>query len=67
MKQARSIANHDQRKSLYREIQRAVLDASPNWWWYAKFNIEAITSRVQGYSQSFTGRRIFLKKTWLAG
>ena len=67
MKQARSIANHDQRKSLYREIQRAVLDESPNWWWYAKFNIEAIASRVQGYSQSFTGRRIFLKKVWLAG
>jgi len=67
MRQARSIANHDQRKSLYRQIQRALLEESPNWWWYAKFNIEAITSRVQGYSQSFTGRRIFLKKTWLAG
>jgi len=48
-------------------MQRAVLDESPNWWWYAKFNIEAIASRVQGYSQSFTGRRIFLKKVWLAG
>ena len=44
-----------------------MLDESPNWWWYAKFNIEAIASRVQGYSQSFTGRRIFLKKVWLAG
>jgi len=67
IQQARSIANHDQRKSLYREIQRALLDESPNWWWYAKFNIEALTSKVQGYSQSFTGRRIFLKKTWLTG
>ena len=66
MQQARSIFNHDQRKSLYREVQRTLLDESPNWWWYAKFNIEAMTTRVQGYTQSFTGRRIFLKKTWLA-
>ncbi len=43
-----------------------MLEDSPNWWWYAKYNIEAISSRVHGYAQSFTGRRIFLKKTWLA-
>jgi peptide/nickel transport system substrate-binding protein len=66
MAQARSISNHDERKSLYREIQRILLDESPNFWWYAKFNIEALASRVQGYSQSFTGRRIFFKKTWLS-
>jgi len=65
MQQARSIFNHDQRKSLYREIQRTLLDESPNWWWYARFNIEAISDRVAGYAQSFTGRRIFLKKAWL--
>lgn len=66
MDQARSIVNHDQRKSLYREIQRTLLDEAPFWWWYVKFNVEAISAKVQGYSQSFTGRRIFLKKTWLA-
>jgi peptide/nickel transport system substrate-binding protein len=65
MRQARSIFNHDQRRSLYVQIQRTLLDESPNWWWYAKFNIEAMSTKVQGYAQSFTGRRIFLKKTWL--
>jgi len=65
MTQARSIANHDERRSLYVEIQRILLDEVPNWWWYTKFNIEALSSKVQGYTQSFTGRRIFLKKTWL--
>jgi len=65
MTQARSISNHDERRSLYIEIQRILLDEVPNWWWYTKFNIEALTSKVQGYTQSFTGRRIFLKKTWL--
>jgi peptide/nickel transport system substrate-binding protein len=66
IQQARSIFNQDQRKSLYRQIQRTLLDDAPNWWWFAKFNIEALTAKVQGYTQSFTGRRIFLKKTWLA-
>lgn len=65
--EARSINNHDQRRSLYIEIQRMLLEDSPNWWWYAKFNVEALSSKLQGYSQSFTGRRIFLKKTWING
>ncbi len=64
--EARSTTNAAERKRLYQQIQRIVLEDSPNWWWYAKYNIEAISSRVHGYAQSFTGRRIFLKKTWLA-
>ncbi len=64
--EARSITNHAERRKLYQQIQRIVLEDSPNWWWYAKFNIEALSTKVQGYSQSFTGRRLFLKKAWLA-
>ncbi|HLN14704.1 MAG TPA: ABC transporter substrate-binding protein [bacterium] len=67
MNQARSISNHDERRSLYIEIQRMLLDDSPNWWWYTKFSIEAMSSKLQGYAQSFTGRRIFLKTTWISG
>jgi len=26
-----------------------------------------MSSKLQGYAQSFTGRRIFLKKTWISG
>lgn len=66
MAEARSVSNHEERRKLYQQIQRTLLEDSPNWWWYAKFNIEAVSSKVQGYAQSFTGRRIFLKKTWLA-
>jgi len=58
--------NQAERRRLYQEAQRILLEESPNWWWYVKFNIEAVTSKVQGYAQSFTGRRLFLKKTWLA-
>ena len=43
-----------------------VMQDSLDWWWYAKYNIEAMSSKLQGYSQSFTGRRLFLKKAWLA-
>jgi hypothetical protein len=25
-----------------------------------------VSSKLQGYSQSFTGRRLFMKKAWLA-
>jgi len=65
--QARSISNHDTRRSLYVQIQRTLLDESPNWWWYAKYNVEALSTKLQAYSQSFTARRIFLKKTWMSG
>lgn len=66
MVQARSISNGDARRSLYIEIQRALLTDSPNWWWYAKLNIEALSSKFRGYSQSFTGRRFLLKRAWIA-
>jgi peptide/nickel transport system substrate-binding protein len=64
--EARQSSNQAERRRLYHEAQKVLLEESPNWWWYAKFNIEAVSSKVQGYAQSFTGRRLFLKKTWLA-
>jgi peptide/nickel transport system substrate-binding protein len=64
--EARSSSNHAERRRLYQQVQRTLLEDSTNWWWYAKLNIEALSSKVQGYSQSFTGRRLFLKKAWLA-
>jgi len=64
--EARQATNHAERRRLYEEAQRIVVRDCPNWWWYAKFNIEAVSSKLQGYSQSFTGRRLFLKKAWLA-
>ncbi len=66
MRQARSITNHDQRRSLYVQIQRTLLEESPNWWWYVAYNIDATSTKVQGYSQSFTGRRFLMKKAWLS-
>ncbi|MDQ6674633.1 MAG: ABC transporter substrate-binding protein [Chloroflexota bacterium] len=64
---ARSISDAAQRKMLYQQIQKILLDDSPNFWWYSKFNFEVLSSKAQGYVQSFTGRQLFLKQTWLAG
>ena len=64
--EARQSSNPAERKRLYQEIQRHAMQESLDWWWYAKYNIEAVSSKLQGYSQSFTGRRLFLKKAWLA-
>jgi peptide/nickel transport system substrate-binding protein len=64
--EARTSSNPAERKRLYQEIQRYAMQESLDWWWYAKYNIEAVSSKLQGYSQSFTGRRLFLKKAWLA-
>jgi peptide/nickel transport system substrate-binding protein len=64
--EARTSSNHAERRRLYQQVQRTLVEDSPNFWWYAKFNIEAVAGKLQGYSQSFTGRRLFLKKAWLA-
>jgi len=64
---ARSISDVAQRKTLYQQIQKILLDDSPNFWWYSKLNFEVLSSKARGYVQSFTGRQLFLKQTWLAG
>lgn len=66
IERARSITDKAERKSLYQQIQKGLLEASPNFWWYAKLNFEAVSNKLMGYSQSFTGRQLFLKKAWLA-
>src|SRR5581483_8615910 len=63
--QARTISDHDQRKKLYLQIQTILEDDLPNYWWYVKFSHEAMSNKLQGYTPSFTGRRLFLYKAWL--
>jgi peptide/nickel transport system substrate-binding protein len=65
MDKARTVSDKAQRKDLYNQIQKILLDDSPNFWWYSKFNFEVLSNKAQGYVQSFTGRQLFLKQTWL--
>ncbi len=51
----------EQRRDLARKIDRLVLDDPPLLVFYTGAFIEAVSSRVKGYTQSFTGRRPSLK------
>lgn len=62
---ARSTLDNAKRKELYDQAQKILLDDVPYFWWYVKNNIDALSNDVQGYQQSFTGRRIFFKTSWL--
>jgi len=64
--QARTTAHHAERIELYDQAQRTLLADAVTYWYYTKFNIEALSARVHGYTQSFSGRRMFLKQSWLA-
>jgi peptide/nickel transport system substrate-binding protein len=64
--EARAISDEARRKDLYTRIQQVLLEDSPNFWWYAKINHEAVSSRVQGYTPSFTGRQLFMREAWLS-
>ena len=65
IEKARTVMEPAERKKLYDEAQTILLDESPIIWWFASKNIEALNVSQKGYAQSFTGRRIFLKKTWV--
>jgi len=62
---ARTIMEPTERKKLYDEAQKILMDEAPLVWWFTENNIEAIHKSQKGYSQSFTGRRMFLKKVWV--
>ena len=66
LEESRRITAKSERFRAYQDIQRILLDDAAAWWYYVKINFEALSSRVQGYAQSFTGRRMFLKRAWFA-
>jgi peptide/nickel transport system substrate-binding protein len=66
VEQARVVMDPGARSQLYNEASGILLDEAPLLWWFTENNVEAITQSAKGYSQSFSGRRLGLKKTWLA-
>ena len=65
VEQARMQLDPGLRKRLYDEAAGIVLHEAPLLWWFTENTIEAIHPSIKGYRQSFTGRRIGLKRTWL--
>jgi peptide/nickel transport system substrate-binding protein len=66
LEEARRTPGRAERVRLYREIQHLLLEDAAAFWYYVKINFEALSARVEGYAQSFTGRRMFLRNAWLA-
>jgi peptide/nickel transport system substrate-binding protein len=65
VEQARTIMDPGVRGQLYNEAAGILLDEAPLIWWFTENTLEAMPASVKGYSQSFSGRRTSLKKTWL--
>ncbi|HYU20825.1 MAG TPA: ABC transporter substrate-binding protein [Chloroflexota bacterium] len=65
LEKGRTVADPAQRHQAYFELQKVLEDELPHFWFYSGINIEAVRNYVKGYIPSFTGRRIFLKQTWL--
>jgi peptide/nickel transport system substrate-binding protein len=63
--QARGVLDPGTRKRLYDEASTILLSEVPSIWWFTQNNTEVINDNINGYSQSVTGRRIFLKQTGL--
>jgi peptide/nickel transport system substrate-binding protein len=65
LEKAMAATDRDERKRLYFQAQEILLDEAPQIIWYTGNNIEAVRNEVKGYFQSYTGRRIAFKRTWL--
>jgi len=65
LEKGRAVADPAQRHQAYFELQKVLEDELPHFWFYSGISIEAVRNYVKGYIPSFTGRRIFLKQTWL--
>jgi len=65
---ARATIDREQRKELYTEAQRILLDESPMLWIAVDNLLEGISPRLKGYQQSpFTRRSWSLAHSWLEG
>jgi peptide/nickel transport system substrate-binding protein len=67
VEQARAVLDPTQRKQLYDQAAGILLEEAPLIWWFTENTIEVLHTSIRGYSQSFTGRRLGLKKSWLDG
>jgi ABC-type transport system substrate-binding protein len=64
--EARTTIDAAQRKALYRDVQRLLLDDAPNVWLCNDNVTEALQAYVKGYTQSpYTYRAWGLKHAWL--
>lgn len=62
---ARQLTDHEERRQIYFQVQNLLLDEMPVVPLWNGKNIEALSPKLKGYRQSYTGRRLFFSQTWL--
>jgi peptide/nickel transport system substrate-binding protein len=62
---ARQLVDHEERRQVYFQAQQILLDEVPVIPLWNGKNIEALSSNLQNYRQSYTGRRLFIDETWI--
>jgi peptide/nickel transport system substrate-binding protein len=65
VEEARRTLDRARRRQAYLDLQRFLLEQAPSVYLYVGESLEALAAGVQGYVPSYTGRRMFLKQTWL--
>jgi ABC-type transport system substrate-binding protein len=62
---ARQLVDHEERRQVYFQAQQMLLDEVPVVPLWNGKNIEALSPSLQGYRQSYTGRRLVFDETWI--
>jgi peptide/nickel transport system substrate-binding protein len=66
VEEARATLDRGRRRALYLDIQKYLLDEAPSVYLYVGESLEGLAAGLRGYTPSYTGRRMFFKKSWLA-
>jgi len=63
--QARTIAAPEDRKPIYNEIDKFLVEQSPWIWLYVGYQYRVMQPDVMGYTGLSTGSAVYLRETWL--
>jgi peptide/nickel transport system substrate-binding protein len=63
--QGQSITDPAERKKIYDEIQKLLVEAAPWVWLYVGNEYRAMQPYVQNYTSLSNGQTIYLRETWL--
>jgi peptide/nickel transport system substrate-binding protein len=62
---ARQTVNHEVRRRIYFDVQDLLLKEAVVVPLYTSMNLEALSRKIKGYKQSYTGRRLAMARAWL--
>ena len=63
--QARTVSDPDERKAIYAEMSKQLVEAAPWIWLYVGYQYRVMQPYVKGYTSIANGSAMFLRETWL--